>query len=101
MRVLINSQTIEGKPEDIANLLAILNPAVKRKTIQVQTKEQVTPAHSLQDTVKQSEELRKKLAENPNYNPFGGVVRSPEPGFPEQQLNRDFHAEEDTGIKYE
>lgn len=53
---------------------------------------------SLEDVVLKSKNVRAKLAEDPNYNPYGGVVQSKES---EPDINpsvNTFTAEEDTGV---
>lgn len=105
MKLIINGYTVEAKPEDLASVLTAKQP----KKIPVQSgffgegvKEAAAPLqNTLNDTVRQSEELRKKLAEDPNYNPYPGVLPSAEPAVPTQQYNREYAAERDTGIDYE
>ncbi len=95
MRLVINGQNVEGSLEDL--VLVLQNSKPKNRVTQIPVKE----ASDLDDTLVESAALRKKIAENPDYNPYPGVVPSTEPDIPEQQYNRSYRAESDTGISYD
>lgn len=84
MRVLIDNVELTAKPQDVAELIKLLSVDKKTKKIPIQSAEPaveqtIANLPAIEDTVKQSQELRQKLQEDPNYNPHAGVVASKEP----------------------
>ena len=50
----------------------------------------------LKDVVTESQKLREKLANDPEYNPYGGVLPSNDPRYGGEPLS--YMSEEDTGV---
>jgi len=71
----INNQEYVGTPEEIAELLSLRDNRDKQTETRpeptIWDDEDITPMTS---TITESEELRKKLANDPAWNPYGGVV---------------------------
>lgn len=99
MKLVINGQSVNGKPEDLAKLLEIFGeykeePVVKTEQIQP---DDLVP---LEEVINDSQSLRQKLEEDPNYNPYPGVVPPKEAEVKSNIAvpgNR-YAAEEDTGV---
>jgi hypothetical protein len=116
MRVLINGQSVSGSPAEIAELLKCMSKPryIERKPqtprsqkpyryeYQQPSKGRKVPylPPPVYDAVAQSRELRQRLAEDPNYNPYGGVLtpQDQEKNIPMPGTGRMYGAEEDTGI---
>lgn len=80
MRVFTDGYEYQGTPQEIAELFGLLNPQDTgdmkvRQGVDSFPPEDFVPLESLVD---ESAELRKKLAQDPSYSPFGGVVPSKE-----------------------
>lgn len=95
MIIHINGQKIFGTPQEVAGLLNLMSSQNVVRQPNTQT------ATELQTTVAQSQELRKKLEQDPNYNPYGGVLSgqqdTPQPA---SQPRRGYGAERDTGVSF-
>ena len=101
MKAFINGDKFVGTPQEIADFIS-RSAHLKRKPLN-QTTPNITTDLSPKGAYFQKgeqEALRRKLAEDPNYNPFGGVVPSKETMI-EREENRQYAAELDTGIEYE
>lgn len=100
MKYIYENRHYEGSPQEIADLLKLLegDPDVQIK----QDDETTSPSDDFEPLVDESVDLRKKLADDPNYNPYGGVIPSKEPKDVEESTLSDgqlFTAEDDTGVK--
>lgn len=93
MRIFKEEVEYQGSPEEIARFFELQEP---KDNITVEGFAGADfadfEATLLEATISESEMLRKKLAADPNYNPFPGV--SPSPDSP-------VSAEHDTGVKFE
>lgn len=82
MKAILNGVQVEAKPQDVVEIIRQLSGIKKSRKIQVNDGQQAAPyqqqmpINDLQQTVKQSQELRKKLEADPSYNPYPGVVAS-------------------------
>ena len=95
MKYVRYDEQYDGTPQEIAEFLSLRDEqATKYKDEQVANQQGYDPSEftPLETTISESEMLRKKLAADPNYNPFPGV--SPSPDSP-------VSAELDTGVKFE
>lgn len=70
MRVFINDEEYQGTPEEINTFLSLRED--KKINDTPFTEEDFKPL------IDESNDLRRKLSRDPNYNPFGGVVPSKE-----------------------
>jgi len=87
-----------GTPEEIAELIRLLggqSPLVELDKPAPFAPDDFVP---LEDVVKESQTLREKLAIDPQYNPYGGVVSSPETAVEQVPINRN-QADIDTGVE--
>ena len=71
MRAFINSDEYSGTPEEIAKFMSL------REGKSYDNDYPVSP-DPMVDIISDSQKLREKLAANPAYSPFGGVVPSKE-----------------------
>lgn len=96
MNLRINGQEVSGKTADLVELLR----QMKRQTIPVQT---ALVKADIEDTITQSQKLRETLSQDPEFNPYGGVV----PGNESDMSNtlatprREYAAELETGVSQE
>ncbi len=100
MKIKIDGHLIEGEAAEILDIIELYNGnkamALKFTATALSQKNSV-----LGSNVKtKSDILRAKLAEDPGYSPYGGVVPSKEP-IVEREDRRQFAAELDTGISYD
>jgi len=91
MRVFINGEEYQGTPKEIDEFL-ILRRDHKMNT-------ETFPASDFSPLVEESINLRQELANNPSYNPFGGVVPSKESEPDIDTKVAEPIADEDTGVK--
>lgn len=98
MRAFINNDEYQGTPEEIAQFLYLREPQYVTESSQAAfAPEDFKP---FEEVVDDSEALREKIANDPNYNPFGGVVASKESEEVENTaLTAPFTAEENTGVE--
>lgn len=86
MRIFKEEVEYQGTPEEIARYFELT-------TVQ----ENYAPMTTLDSLVDESQDLRAKLAVNPQYNPYPGVVQSKESENIDPSPAIGF-AEEDTGV---
>lgn len=103
MRIFRDETEYQGTPEEIAEFF-LLHDTNSRN---IEMKASETPVEwsaeelkgndedELAKSVRESADLRAKLAADPNYSPFGGVSKSPE-SIPEYLPT----AETNTGVNY-
>lgn len=96
MRIFKEEVEYQGSPEEIAEFFRLTTLNVPEQT--PYAPEDFTP---LESTVNESAELRKKLAEDPSYNPFGGVVPPKESEELRDANINTFMADEELGVKLE
>lgn len=87
MRIIVNGYSIIGDADEMVELLRKLPSQEENKP----AKKQV---------LTKSDILRAKLEQDPDYNPFGGVVPSRE-ALINIEEKRPYNADRDTGIDYE
>lgn len=88
MRIFKDNSEYQGTPEELDLFFKLGEP-------KTDPWEEVTP---LRDIVSESEALRMKIAEDPNYSPFGGVV-SPRDADKDVSIQKTVTAEENTGVE--
>lgn len=108
MRYKIDGHEYDGTPQEISDLLWLVRVNEDARIASTDTKEELAREGfnsfkqadfaPLEDVVGESEALRLKLAKDPNYNPFGGVVASHE-SDPNQQGSPTVSAEDNTGVE--
>lgn len=91
MRIIVNGYSIIGDADEMVELLR------KLPSQEVMDREGTIAKKQI---MTKSDILRNKLEQDPNYNPFGGVVPSKETLIDMEQ-KRSYNAERDTGIEYE
>lgn len=98
MKAFIGNDKFVGTPEEIASFVKRLK-MVHKPTTHVTSPDMLSPKAAYFNQGEQ-EALRRKLAEDPNYNPYGGVVPSKET-ITQQEEQRPYAADIDTGVSYE
>lgn len=94
MRIFKDEVEYQGTPEEIAEFMRLHNPVVESDTLPID------PYAPFEEVLTESEELRKKLAADPNYSPYPGVVPSKE-SEPDVETTKTLPtAEKDTGVEY-
>lgn len=88
MRIFKDNSEYQGTPEELDLFFKLSEP-------KADPWEEVAP---LRDIVSESENLRMKLAKDPNYSPFGGVV-PPRDADKDVSVKKTVTAEEDTGVQ--
>lgn len=105
MKAFINGDKFVGTPEEIATLVKRLAMAHPVPTVMhTQTSPKTLGPKASYVAQGLSEELRRKLADDPNYNPYGGVVPSKEilvAKEAQREIQRKYGADIDPGITYE
>lgn len=76
MRIFSNDSEYIGTPQELKEFFNNNTNLVKDEPTTPFIDEDFMP---LESVVNESEQLRRSLAQNPNYNPFGGVVAGNEP----------------------
>lgn len=103
MRAFIKDDEYQGTPEEIDTFLALRESRMPSTVIGERLEPPFAPDdfEPFEEVINDSEELRKKLADDPAYNPFGGVVPSKEsePDTESPALSAPFTAEADTGVE--
>lgn len=97
MKLTRNNDEYSGTPEEIASLINLLGGAFPSVEIE-HDPYPVEDFAPLEDVVNQSKALRAKLAENPAFSPYGGVVASNEEIPTQEPINRN-QSDLDTGIE--
>lgn len=98
MRIFKDNVEYQGTPEEIAEFMRLNSSVETDFSPQIDPYAPFPDALPLRDVVSESEELRAKLATDPNYNPHGGVVPSKE--SEELAAVNLPTAEKDTGVEY-
>lgn len=93
MRVFQDNTEYQGTPYEIAEFFRLANG-----TAESEPSFASDDFEPLQDIVSESEDLRRKLTNDPNYNPFPGVVTSKETENTDPNPAVGF-AEMDTGVQ--
>lgn len=88
MKITIDNHDIIGTPEEMQYLLKLLKPTPIRVNAEASK------------IVRESQALRKKLAQDPDYAPYGGVVKSKEETSQYMAEEREYAADLDTGVDY-
>ena len=93
MKYIEDGKRYEGTPSEISEFIGLQEPKIAQTATELQ--DSFAP---LEDIVSESERLRRQLAINPAYNPYGGVVPSKET---EEQtpIKKAPTAELDTGVE--
>lgn len=97
IQIYIEGVKVEGPPREVAKLLAEMQVLRNMHLAELEEREKTVSAKPVRT---KSDILRSKLAEDPNHNPYGGVVPSKET-LVEREEQRLYSAERDTGIDYE
>jgi hypothetical protein len=94
MRVFKEDTEYQGTPEEIAYLFSLMEDKPDDPNFPM------SDFAPLETIVSESQDLREKLAKDPNYNPFPGVVQSKESDG-EEPAPAVGLAEEDTGVTFQ
>lgn len=94
MRYIVDGETYDGTPTEIADLILAL------KSIKIQPDQAVGKIDptAFKELISESERVRAELAADPNYNPFVGVSKSPENEESSAVVSN--KSELDTGVEY-
>ncbi len=76
MKYLVGKSSYEGTPQEIADLIKLLGN--DSPDLKIREGVDAFPADDFVPLVDEAAELRKKLAEDPSFNPYPGVSKSPE-----------------------
>lgn len=93
MRIFSNNNEYIGTPQELKDFF---NTKVEQTQpdFNAYTQDEFTP---LEQTISESEALRRKLAKDPLYNPYGGVVTGNEPDL--RNSSATVSADIDTGVE--
>lgn len=94
MRVFKDNTEYQGTPEEIAEFLQLREVASSDK----QEDTTVFNPDEFLPLVNEAKTVREKLADDPAYNPYGGVVKSKE--SEDEPSAKAVSADLDTGIEY-
>lgn len=98
MRFVRNNDEFTGTPDEIAQLLDLIGNITK--DIPKPYVPEVTEA-DFEPVIEEAKTLRQKLAENPQYSEFGGVL--PPLNDPDAEINIPVNSDQadlDTGVSY-
>jgi hypothetical protein len=103
MKVFIDNEEYQGTPQEIHEFITLQEKSGQLVDCPESIPEATTPFiqddfEPLEDIVNESVALRNKLAQDPAYNPYGGVVISKETVPDVDNRKPSFTAEEDTGV---
>lgn len=100
MKYFSDNNEYNGTPQEIAELIKLLGGESSQVEIEHTephfAKDDFMP---LETVVNESKDLRAKLAEDPSYNPYGGVVPPKDNVIEQVPINRN-QSELDTGVEY-
>jgi len=93
MRIFSNNNEYIGTPQELKDFF---NTKVEtpQQDFAAYTSDEFAP---LEQVVSESEQLRRKLAKDPSYNPFGGVITGNEPDL--RDSSSTVSADIDTGVE--
>ncbi len=93
MKYSVDNKFYDGSPQEIADLLSLLYiQEPKDETSQSFVDDDFKPL------VDEAVDLRAKLAQDPSYNPYGGIVR-PKDADPDTELSPTVSSDLDIGIE--
>jgi hypothetical protein len=93
MRIYSNNNEYIGTPQELKDFF---NNKIEQaqSNFDSYTQDEFAP---LEQTISESEALRHKLAKDPSYNPFGGVIAGNEPDL--RDSSSTVSADIDTGVE--
>jgi hypothetical protein len=92
----INNCEYIGTPEEIADLVNRLQAT--QSSDSKGPDDWIDNTSALVDQLTESEVLRRRLAADPQYNPFGGVVPTSDPADDGGAASKTVSADDDTGV---
>jgi hypothetical protein len=101
MKVFIDNEEYQGTPQEIHEFIILQEMSGQLIDVDDTPKEPSfiqDDFEPLEDIVNESVALRNKLAQDPAYNPYGGVVTSHETVEDIDTKKSSATAEEDTGV---